>query len=268
MGSSRKTLKYKIKRLVENNPILGKFLSTCMLTVEITMLKILNWIDDHISPNFKIRFMKTFFEGRWGGRVIPLNINIPAETKYLPRQEILEIISRSQVVGVGECYCRTTHKNCNHMTKTCMGMALPGGKSLHDIRYKDVSFKTVSKEEIIKLLNQADDEGLVHQLIYFPTPNYYYVICNCCDCCCEALHNFKKFGSPQIVKSDFIQQTGNSKCVSCGSCVESCHFGARTIKNNKLVLDQLKCFGCGLCIRKCPENAIKLIKKRALLLEH
>jgi len=149
-----------------------------------------------------------------------------------------------------------------------MGLALPAGKSLHDIRYRDVSFKSVSKEEIIKVLNQCDDEGLVHQLIYFPSPNYFYVICNCCECCCEALSNYKKYLSPKIVKSDFIEQTDKSICKSCGTCVEFCHFDARKIVDGKLRIDQLKCFGCGLCIRKCPENAIKLIKKRELVLEH
>jgi NAD-dependent dihydropyrimidine dehydrogenase PreA subunit len=265
MVSLKNTIKAKIGGLIERNPIIGKLLSTLMLTVEIRMLMILNYLDKHLSPNFKIRFMRTFFEGRWGGRVVPLNINIPVETKYLPRQEILEIISRSKVVGVGECWCRTTHKNCKHMTRTCMGLALPGGRSLHDIRYKDVSFTRISKKEIIKILNQADDEGLVHQIIYFPTPNYFYVICSCCTCCCEAISNYKKFLSPKIVKSDFIMQTDRNKCVNHGACIEICPFDARQLDaKGKLIVDYNKCFGCGLCIRKCPKNAIKLVKRKVL----
>ena len=261
MGTIKTRIKTKVKYLIERYPPIGRLLSSAMGLVEIPMLQVLNYINAHISPNFMIKFIKTFFEGKWGGRVVPLNINIPAETQYLPRQEILEIISRSRVFSIGICYCRTKHKNCDHPTHTCIGLTPLPGKSLHDIHYRDAKFKRVSKEKIVDILNDCDDRGLVHQLIYFPSPNYFYVICNCCTCCCEALHNYKKFLSPQIVKSDFVEQTALNKCVNCGTCVEFCPFDARVVINERLVVNQSKCFGCGLCINKCPEKAIKLLKK-------
>ena len=83
-----------------------------------------------------------FFKGQWGSRVVPLNINIPAETKYLPRQEVFEIISRSKLFAIGECYCRNKHQKetgCNHPTHTCILINVPQGKSLYDIGERKIS---------------------------------------------------------------------------------------------------------------------------------
>ena len=231
-----------------------------MSLVEVLSLEILNWISTHVLKDFKIRIMN-LFKGKWGSRVVPLNINIPAETKYLPRQEIFEIMSRAKLFAIGECYCRTKHQNCVNPTHTCILISPPQGKSLYDIANRKIVYKNVSKQEIIDILNECDDRGLVHQLIYFPSPNYFYVICNCCPCCCESLANFKKFGSPKVIKSDFSEKTDKSKCINCGKCTEICHFGARKMLENELIIDQSKCYGCGLCIRRCPENAIILMKR-------
>ncbi len=34
--------------------------------------------------------------------------------------------------------------------------------------------------------------GLVHQVTFIPSPNYTYVLCNCCPDCCEVLGGFRK----------------------------------------------------------------------------
>ncbi len=259
--SIRKKTKQKIHNLMRRHPRIGGFLSSLMGLVEVTMLDIFNVIGNHISPNFKIRIFR-LLEGNWGSRVVPLNINIPTQTQYLPHQEILNIISRSHVFSIGWCYCRTKHKNCDNPINTCIGLGVPPGQSLYDIHTKREFFKAVSKEEIIELLNDCDDRGLVHQVIYFPEPNFYYVICNCCTCCCETLSNYRKFLSPKVIKSDFIELTNEEICNDCGKCMEICPFDARKMNSyNKFIVDSEKCFGCGLCIRRCPEHAITLIKR-------
>ena len=58
-------------------------------------------------------------KGRWGGKVVPLNTSIHVDSRFLPTEEILEILSRSNVVGVGWCYCRSIQRryeepNCDH----------------------------------------------------------------------------------------------------------------------------------------------------------
>ena len=261
MTTIRTKISKKITQFLKRNPRIGRFLSTLMGAVEVTVLDILNFIDKHLVSNFKVFFLRKL-RGRWGGRVVPLNTNIPTETKYLPHQEILNIIARSHVFSIGYCYCRRKHHNCDNPLYTCMGLGVPPGKTLYTIDSKKEFFKEVSKEEIIKLLNDCDDRGLIHQLIYFPDPNFYYVICNCCTCCCEVLNNYKQYLSPKIIKSDFIEATDMNACKNCGTCVSICPFDARKINSAGLLnVDRDRCFGCGVCIRKCPENAIKLVKR-------
>ncbi|MHA2393728.1 MAG: 4Fe-4S binding protein, partial [Promethearchaeota archaeon] len=110
-------------------------------------------------------------------------------------------------------------------------------------------------------LEECDNRGLVHQLIYFPNPEFYCVICNCCPCCCVVLNKFLKTGSPQMIKSDFIAKTDIDRCKNCGNCEEICYFKARTMIDSKLHFNKIRCFGCGICVSKCPNNAIYLNKK-------
>ena len=260
-------IKQRLKYLINRYPPIGKLVASFMGLIETSMLRIGSLIDKHFSKYFLIRIFRNVTKGRWGGRVVPLNINIPAETKFLPYQEILEIISRSNVFAISVCYCRTKHRNCNNPTHTCFMFGPRSKRSFKEIPSREVGYKHVSKEELIRLLEDCDNRGLVHQLIFFPNPDFYYGCCNCCTCCCEILHNYKRFLNPRVVKSDFIEQTNSQICKNCGTCTEICPFSTRRIINEKLIVDKSKCMGCGICIRKCPENAIKLIKRKELTVQ-
>ncbi len=258
----RTRTKNAIARLLKRQPAIGKFLASAMSSVEVSMLNVLGFIGDHISQNFKIRFMRTFLKNRWGGRIVPLGVNVSTETRFLQTQEVYEIVSRSNVFAIGECYCRTKHKNCDNPTNTCLLLGPNAGRSLAEIPYRTSTFTRVPKERILHILDDADKRGLVHQTIFFPSPDYFYVICNCCTCCCEALHDFKQFGTPAIIKSDFIERTDVDKCTGCGRCVQACPFGARhVVDGGKVQIMTERCFGCGVCARRCPEGLIKLVER-------
>ncbi len=208
-------------------------------------------------------------KGRWGGKVVPLDINIAVDSRFVPSQEIIKILERSKVAGIGRCYCRSVQRkyekpNCDHPLSSCIHLSF--GKSLYEIPYKSYNLKKVSKKKITALLNECDERGLIHQLIYFPNPQFYYIICNCCPCCCVILNKFLKTGSPQMIKSDFIAKTEQIKCLGCGECEKWCYFGARKIFNNKLKFNEIKCFGCGICVSKCTNKAIRLITKKNSIL--
>ena len=127
---------------------------------------------------------------------------------------------------------------------TCIHIGF--GKSLREIPYKSENLVKVSKREIKQLLEESDRRGLVHQIVYFPNPSFYYVVCNCCPCCCVILNKFLKTGSPQMIKSDFIAYTDSVKCNNCGFCEEYCNFGARKLSKEKLTFFPDLCFGCCL----------------------
>ncbi|MFX0069556.1 MAG: DUF362 domain-containing protein [Candidatus Hermodarchaeota archaeon] len=251
----------KIDLLLKRIPTLGKLFSSIFGLFEFPLLEFLRRIDVKYGTYSMGIVDKYFLRGRWGGKIVPLNININLETKFLPTQEVVEILNRSNVAGIGWCYCRSVQRkynepNCNHPLYTCIHLGF--GKSLYEIPHKSYNLKKVSKQEILELLEDCDKRGLIHQLIYFPSPQFYYIICNCCPCCCVVLNKFLKSGSPQIINSDFIAITDSNKCDGCGECESWCYFGARHISKNRLVFDSTKCFGCGICVSKCPNHAIKL----------
>jgi hypothetical protein len=131
------------------------------------MLEIFRFLDNKFNISTINIVNRYIFKKRWGGKVVPLNVNFDIDTKFLPSQEILELLSRSNVVGIGNCYCRETQRkhsdepNCDHPIKTCIHIGF--GSSLHEIPYKSENLKKVTKEEIKQLLEECDQRGLVHQ---------------------------------------------------------------------------------------------------------
>ena len=255
----------KFDILLNRVPIIGKILSSVFGVFEFLMFKVLRFFDIKLNINTIIIASGYIFKNRWGGKVIPLDVNLDVETKFLPSQEILSLLSRSKVTGISTCDCRETQRkysdtpNCDHPINTCIHIGF--GKSLREIPNKSENLVKVSKREIKKLLEESDRRGLVHQIIYFPNPLFYYVVCNCCPCCCVIMNKFLKSGSPQMIKSDFMAFTNINKCINCGICEEYCNFGARKFHKEKLAFLPDYCFGCGLCVSKCPEKAIILKKK-------
>ena len=254
----------KFDKFLKRIPALGKLFSSIFGLFEFYFLEFFRRIDNKFNIYTMGIFDKYILKGRWGGKVVPLNKNIDADTKFLPTEEILEIVKRSKVTGIAWCYCRAVQRkynepHCDNPIFTCIHLSF--GTSLYEVPNKSDRLKEVSKEEIYKLLDESDKRGLIHQLIYFPSPQFYYIICNCCPCCCVVMNKFLKNGSPQMIKSDFIATTNYDICINCGECETWCYFGARKIKSNTLNFNSSKCFGCGICISKCPKNAIVLTKK-------
>jgi len=258
--------KSKIDKLLERIPTLGRLFSSLFGAQELLMLESFRIIQKKLKIDGLMIANKYILKGRWGGRVVPLNKNITPDNRFLPSQEILEILNRSNVTGISKCYCRDTQRKneapkCDHPLNTCIHIGT--GKSLYEIPYKSVNLKKVSKEEVKKVLEECDQYGLVHQLIYYPNPQFYYIVCNCCPCCCVVLNRYLKSGSPQMIKSDFIAETDSRKCTNCGECVKWCYFTSRKIIDEMLHFESIRCFGCGTCVSKCPNNAITLKRKNS-----
>lgn len=240
---------------------MGKLLSSVFALLEFPILEFMRIIDNTFQINFTKYINSHFLDGKWGGRVIPLNRTIEVGTKFAPMQELTEIVSRSSVTKVSYCYCRTIQRahrepNCDHPLFTCIHLA--SGKYLGELPFKEKNFKDVSKEKVVELLKNCDERGLLHQLIYFPNPEFYYVICNCCPCCCVVLNKFLEEGSPKVIESDFKAHINWDVCQNCGNCIECCYFDALSLEDGNLEFNPNHCFGCGLCVSKCPNHAISL----------
>jgi ferredoxin len=193
----------------------------------------------------------------WGSRVVPVRRAIHPKTEILPYQEFEELLMRSEVTGVGTCWCRSTFKNCDAPRDTCIHLGMPGNRL--DLMHRGEVSK-VSRDEIRDVIRRAEEHGLVHELIRAGDEDTYYVICNCCTCCCASLRGLVQFGNKLAIASEFAPEV-NSNCTGCGVCVKRCPFGARAIVNRRAVVDATKCLGCGLCATGCPNEATFLVKR-------
>ena len=90
----------KIDKVFKRFPALGKLLSSIFGLFEVSILEFIRRFSKKFN-SFEIGwFGGSILKGRWGGKVVPLNLNIPIDTRFLPTQEISEIISRSNVTGL------------------------------------------------------------------------------------------------------------------------------------------------------------------------
>ena len=196
----------------------------------------------------------------YGSKIIPLNTKVETGLPTIaPTEEILDIIRRVPKISIGYCYCRVKNKNCDNPIWTCIHIGT--AKHIEELG-KKIPLKSSSIEEVEELLHKTEELGLVHQLLTAPSPEYIYVICNCCPCCCVMLQNTMKFHLHGVVQpSNFIAEFDPSSCITCGVCVQRCYFSALKLIDNKIDYNEQNCVGCGLCSSACPENALKLIRR-------
>ena len=231
--------------------------------IEIAMLTVVKVIEKITRINF-LPYITRSLKHSFGGRVVPLNEALHPTINVATNQDIIEIAKKSNVYGIGQCFCRTSplyhDPNCKAPTETCIFIGDP--EYLDEIEKKGYISK-VPYSKIEETIRLADKMGLVHQLVYFPHPNLYYVICNCCSCCCAILTSYKKFTNQIpyfVVPSEFIATLDADVCKRCETCIKRCHFDA-IIKdeNDQIRIIESRCKGCGLCATKCPTGAIKLV---------
>jgi len=119
-----------------------------------------------------------------------------------------------------------------------------------------------SMEQALDCVDKMEDYGLIKM-----SPNTAQIdsTCNCCECCCEIIHGFKKLANiwELISPSRFRAVIDQEKCKGCQTCIDRCHFDAiemKTVPGSKkmkaYIIDE-HCMGCGLCIFKCPNNAMR-----------
>jgi len=123
------------------------------------------------------------------------------------------------------------------------------------------SGREVSKEEAIKLLDQAEEAGLVH--VTMNKAGVGHFICNCCGCCCQSFTLLISDGLPLCDPSRWRPQVDADLCSACGECEDRCWFDAILVGDDDYaVVDDEKCLGCGQCAYVCPEEAIALAEAR------
>ena len=191
-------------------------------------------------------------------RVVPVEkeVDIPQDL-VLPYWDVKNIIEKYDLISATYCYCRNWKENLGDPCK----IEHPKQNCLQFGRfakfYIDHNFgRSISKEEAIQILKEAEDNGLVHKAVHLQDPNLEEIgICNCCNCCCALFQFYKRGLLPFYTLTSHIANLDKNMCKGCGICVEKCPIEAIQLIGSISFTDKERCMGCGICAHHCPENA-------------
>lgn len=189
-------------------------------------------------------------------RIIPVEQAIPFDLEIFTYEQASRLLEEAKSWGVRDCVCRVQRrligKGCNHAIENCIMFAPVEGAF-----ESSEATRAITKEEALRVLREAAQEGLVHSAANTREGQSY--VCNCCTCCCGVLRGLVEFGQPAAVaRSDFEVAVAGDVCTGCGSCVERCQFGALSVVDGTSRVERLRCMGCGLCVPACPTEALGL----------
>jgi ferredoxin len=194
-------------------------------------------------------------------RVVPVNRVIKPELEIFPYETAEEMIKSAKSWGVRDCICKQQKEMikepCKVTTNKTVCLPFSPKENTFD---KDPFTETITKEQALDYLRQAEEDGLVHCTMNIREGHYY--ICNCCTCCCGVLRGLTERNQPNaFVNSNFIMSVDEDLCTGCGTCIDRCQFDALDVPEDILVINKEKCIGCGVCAIVCPEEALELVNR-------
>ena len=68
---------------------------------------------------------------------------------------------------------------------------------------------------------------------------------------------------PMLAPSGYVSRVDGGVCAGCEACVDVCQFGALSVRDGRVVVDDDACMGCGVCVSRCAEGALALVRDAA-----
>lgn len=193
--------------------------------------------------------------------IITLDHNIPLQDldQIVPYSMARELVLSIPLDVVAyECSCRLSRPSHCEPTRVCMIIGQPFAQ--YTLEKKPERARKLTQVEALELLKEEHERGHVHTAFFKEDClNRFYVICNCCKCCCGGIESMVKYGNPIIASSGYVAKVDEAMCSGCGICVETCPFNALALEA-VVQVDWHKCMGCGACEGRCPQGAINLAR--------
>lgn len=162
-------------------------------------------------------------------------------------------------VAVCECACRHARANPCQPTQVCMIIGQPFVDFL--LEHNPKSSRRLTQVEALELLHAEHERGHLHSAWFKDVcMDRFYVICNCCKCCCIGIEAMTKYGNPMMAPSGYAAQVDVTLCTACGTCIDSCPFSSLSMNETSVIVDWEKCMGCGVCVGQCPNGTLSLVR--------
>jgi Heterodisulfide reductase, subunit A and related polyferredoxins len=192
-------------------------------------------------------------------RVVAVEKSITAQDRVHPYEEVKNFISDANYIALTKCACRVSVANCDKPKEVCLIFG-----EMAEFLVERGFARQINKEEGMKVLDQAEEAGLVHTSNN--SADRANLICNCCPCCCTVLRGRTQLKHPHAFEpSRFEAHVNADECTGCAICIdERCPMKAIEIKDDVAVVNTLECIGCGLCVTGCPIGAIELMERKQL----
>ena len=195
-------------------------------------------------------------------KIITIDRDIPLQNleQVIPHEIARSIVlNASPKIVAFECGCRHSRPNPCQPTQVCLFIGEPYADFMREHHPKES--RELTRAEALKLLDEEHARGHLHSAWFKDAMmDRFYVLCNCCKCCCGGIENMVKFGSPQMASSGYVIEANTDLCEACGNCVETCPFEALSLEEDHVALNWDKCMGCGVCVDKCPNKGLTLTR--------
>ncbi len=202
-------------------------------------------------------------EGGNAIQVIPVNRTVDTPEEFvLPSQSVEEIVEKFDDIAVGHCFCRQRRQVLGDVCATDAPTlnCFTFGKSARHTAAQGFA-KKVTKEEALKIMQEAEAAGLVHKAFH-PGSNESRPetsICNCCKDCCDSFRSWREGAFPITNSTYYLSVIDEDLCTGCGTCADLCPTDAISMNHgDQAERDETSCLGCGICARSCPAEAISL----------
>ena len=155
-------------------------------------------------------------------RVIPVESAIEGLPGVTDDERLSYYLNKYDTFSVSPCSCRASRTllgdGCGHLAEDmCVQM---GKGAEHYIRSGRA--RQISREEAYEIVKRAEENGLMHDIPNIEGSGETSAICNCCACACFGLRAGMMFGVRDAIRSNFVAEVDEAKCVACAQCVEVC----------------------------------------------
>jgi len=210
------------------------------------------------------------FADTYHGKVVPLEaarqlVTVEEEISLTDLEQIIPyprardiVLQNPDHIVVLDCPCRAARPNPCQPLDVCLIVGEPFASFIAE--HHPRRSRWIVPEEAVEILCAEHERGHVHHAFFKDAMlGRFYAICNCCACCCGAMQAWSH-GTPMLASSGYVSRVAADLCVGCGTCADSCQFGALSVDDGTAAVDTTACMGCGVCVSKCPEGAISLVR--------